>query len=647
MSSDLLVTAAVDLGSGDWFSDRIPAIAAEMQRGKAGVLRHGAVAGGWLAARAERPPPDGVVADNISWEPQPDPDGGYTLLAGRIHDRAELAAQLRIDPALPDPAFYAALHLRYGEDCDRLIHGSYVAIRWFPQRRLLRLTRSVACRPLHVWRRGNRLIATSIPRAMFAAGLQPQINRHKLGDTLLLNYRDGARSWYAGAQRLEAGTVQWHDPAGERQRRFWSVRDVPEIRFGRDEDYVEAVDAAFRRAAAAELSGIERPALSLSGGFDSQAVASYLVELRGSNQPLISFTSVPQAGWQAGPADTSFGDEGDHVRALAKMYPQIEAHFITAENRRFCQDLDAMLAMGSWPVRNEVNMHWIHELFSRAAGAGCDAVFHGAAGNTGFSYDGLTGYPTWFAEGRWLHLWRENTRNRDHRPAWRRLISRAIMPHLPLGLRRMIDGPRVWRPSPFETWCPMRWQFTRDSGALERMRETGFDPYFYDVTSSRQWRAEVLGDMFSEGGEVELALQLQHGIGYRDPTAYRPLLELCIGIPDDQYLRDGVPRWLGRRLLKGRVPEVVWGARRAGRQAADWTLRFQRDREKLSEELVQMRNDTEMSEIFDVDRISRDWAHWRGGEDATNHDYERICAALGRAVSTAHFMRYVRGYGVS
>ncbi|MBE5074508.1 hypothetical protein IM511_09340 [Erythrobacteraceae bacterium E2-1 Yellow Sea] len=647
MPADLLITVAVDLGGGNGFADSIPAIVNEMQRGKAGGLRHGNVTGGWLAARANGWLSDGATPEIEVLSPVQDHDGGYTLLAGWIHDRGELNLQFGADPALSDQDFYAAIHARFGENCDRLIHGNYVAIRWFPERHLLRLARSVACRPLHVWRQGSRVIASSIPRALFAAGLEPKPDHAKLGDALLLNYSDGSRSWYVGAERLEAGTVQWHDPAGERHRRFWSVHDVPDVRFARDDDYVEAVDAAFRKGTAAELIGVARPAISLSGGFDSQAVASYLVELIGPNQALISYTSVPQAGWQAGQHDTSFGDESAKVRALAEMYPQLQPRFITGADRRFCQDQDAMLAMGSWPARNEVNMHWIREMFSCAVAEGCDAVFHGAAGNTGFSYDGLTGYPTWFAEGRWQHLWLENARNRDHRPAWRRLISRAVMPHVSLGLRRLIDAPRRWRPSPFETWCPMRWEFARDSGVFDRARKTGFDPYFYDVPTSRDWRAAVLGEMLSEGGEIELALQLQHGIGYRDPTSYRPLLELCIGIPDDQYLRDGTQRWLGRRLLQGRVPEAVWGERRAGRQAADWAMRFQRDHEILDDELAQMQRDPALTEVFDVARLSSDWAAWQGGEDPEKHEYERICAALGRAVSTARFLRYVGGNGDS
>src|SRR3546814_4147469 len=99
-----------------------------------------------------------------------------------------------------------------------------------------------------------------------------------------------------------------------------------------------------------------------------------------------------------------------------------------------------------------------------------------------------------------------------------------------------------------------------------------------------------------------LGLRLLHGVGYRDPTLYRPLLELCIGIDDEQYLRSGTDRWLARRLLKGRVPESVRGERRAGRQAADWALRMTAERNVLTAELESMCADPWLATRLALDR---------------------------------------------
>lgn len=645
-ANDLLIAAAFDLDGGSRFAPVQQRIVAALAPGKAGPVRQGTVGGAFFAARADGPQ-SAQPPRPVEFVPHCGEDGSLIVMAGRIQDRVDLARCHGADPSLDDTALYAWLYARFGDQCDRHIHGDYAVIQWHPSKARVRLARSATsfC-PLHYWRDGNRVVASSIPRALFAAGLRVQIDDARLGDTLLLNYRDAASSWYQGARRVASGTFELHDPQGTTQRRFWSVEGVPKVRFARDEDYVEAVDEQFRRATRAELERVARPAIALSGGLDSQAVASYLVSEGAAGMRLPAFTGVPQAGWSCDGRPASFGDESAHVRALAAMYPQIEPHFVTGEQHRFGEHLEAMALLSGWPTRNEANMHWIHEAYAGAGAMGCDVIFFGAAGNTGFSYDGLTGYPTWLRHGQWPRLARELIASPDPRPLWRRVVSLALMPNLPLSLRGAIDRLRAVRSSPFASWCPMTEHFARSSGALQRAREASFDPYFHASPSSRDWRARVLGDLLGESAEIELGLRLLHGVGYRDPTLYRPLLELCIGIEDAQYLRGGTDRWLARRLLKGKVPEMVRGERRAGRQAADWALRMADERDTLSAELERMRADPWLAGRLDLERLTSDFRAWPGTDDPAAGYPFKIGAAVASAISAARFVRYASGRNV-
>lgn len=645
-ANDLLIAAAFDLQGGEWFAPVQQRITAAMAPGRAGPVRHGTAGGAFFAARTDGP--QSLLSPKVAeFTPHCGEDGSLIIMAGRIQDRAELAQRHGIDPAADDTALYAAVYARHGDRCDQMIHGDYAVIQWHAQKRQVRLARSATsfC-PLHYWRDGHRIVAASIPRALFAAGMCTEIDDAKLGDTLLLNYRDAVRSWYRGASRVVCGTSELHGPERTVRQRFWSVEDVPQVRFARDEEYVEAVDEQFRRATRAELEGVSRPAIALSGGLDSQAVASYIIGEGPPGLRLPAFTGVPQAGWRSDGRSSSFGDESAHVRALAEMHPQIEPHFIIGEQHRLGDQLEAMALLTGWPTRNEANMHWIHEAYASAGAMGCDVIFFGGAGNTGFSYDGLTGYPTWLRSGRWLRLARELAASPDQRTLWRRSVSLALMPNLPLSLRRKIDSMRGLKPSPFASWCPMAEHFARTSGALQRARDVDFDPYFYSSPNSRDWRARVLGDLFSESAEIELGLRLLHGVGYRDPTLYRPLLDLCIGIPDEQYLRGGTDRWLARRLLKGRVPELVRNERRAGRQAADWALRMAAEREALAAELESMRADPWLAARLDLDRLARDLRGWPGTDDPASGNPLKIGVAVSRAISTGRFLRYALGRNV-
>ena len=647
MANDLLIAACLDLtGEARCDEPLIDRMVASLGLGKAGAVRFAQKDGSFLAARREQPVAAGTREQPrpARFEPTMGDDGAYTLFAGRLEDREQLCVAIGASAMLDDAALYALANARHGNECDRRLNGDYAAVRWFPDKRTVWLSRSAtSMRPLHVWRVGGRLVVSSIPRALFAAGMDSEIDQHALSDALLLNYRDGTSSWYRKASRVACGTWQMHDRHGIKSGAHWSPTAVPDVRFSNDQDYVDAVDEQFAKATRNAMEGIKRPAIALSGGLDSQAVASYLCEHVGGDAQVASYTSVPQSGWNPPDKPYSFGDESEHVRALAKMYPQIDPHFVSGGGRPFGADLDAMHLLGSWPMRNESNMHWIHETYSLASQAGSGAILFGAAGNSGFSYDGLTGYGDWLRTGRWGLLANELSKADDPRPFWRKLVSLAMMPNISASVRKSIDELRGNYASIFKTWCPMRREFAFSSGALDRAKAAGFDPDMYDGYSAREWRAGVLADTLSENAEIDLGMQLLHGIPSRDPTLYRPLLELCIGIGDEQYLRDGTDRWLARRLLKGRIPENVRTERRFGRQAADWAMRFQRDRAMMQAELQSLYTDEYLSKVFNAPRLSKNLADWSGEEDSAGDNKLKINSAIARAVSTARFIRYAQG----
>src|SRR5205823_8190992 len=78
------------------------------------------------------------------------------------------------------------------------------------------------------------------------------------------------------------------------------------------------------------------------------------------------------------------------------------------------------------------------------------------------------------------------------------------------------------------------------------------------------------------------------GLDHRDPMADRRLIEFCLSIPTDQFLRDGIQRSLARRALADRVPQEVLEARSRGLQAIDWHENLTRSRTRLSYEIERL-----------------------------------------------------------
>ena len=645
--SDLLVTAIVDLGGEGWPGpDTADRVAGSMLLGLGGDVRCMQAGSAFLAARTphrHRHPGRRPQVTQVRSDPAM-PAGLHCLLAGTLHDIDSVSRMLGLPPDADKAAMFAHAYARWGDDVENRLHGDYAAILWHDQETLLRLSRSPLSRqPLHVWRDGPHVVASSTPRAIFAAGIPSYVDDDRLADLLLLNLCDPNSSRYAGLSRVGPGHVAHHRPGGARIRRYWAIDDLPKVRFSRDEDYAEAASDALAKAVAASTENLRKPGMLLSGGLDSQAVAAFALA-RADDLP--SWTNVPAPGFTPVPRPDSFADESDHVRALAAMYPGLEPHFLHADPDSLLPCYDRFLMLAAWPGFNEGGLQWVGKALHRASTLGCDAMLCGDAGNIGFSYGAEPAIAHWARSGRLIRATREILFSGDDRGIVRRTLSLAVRPNLPASLQHWIDRKRSWAKPVTGYWNALSHDFARDSGAFDRARAAGYDPHGAMPRTSRAWRGEVAASLASETAEISLGLELLHGVPLRDPLAYRPLVELCAGMPDDQFLHRGTNRWLARRVLEGRVPEIVRTETRMGRQSADWPLRFAASRESLLAELESMQRDPRLARIIDFPAMARDLAAWPGTDDPQDGYTMRIAFRIGRAVMAARFVRHVEGRNV-
>lgn len=586
-----------------------------------------------------------------SWSPSRSPDGSHVLFFGHIDNRADLIRSLpvSIDPSCDDAALYGHCHAAWRDHCDGRIVGQYAAVQWFADTRSVRMARSPIRAPaLHYWLDADRLIIASASRAIFATGeIERRIDEQKIADTMYLNYNEEERGWFTGVKRLPIGSFG-HARAGELAiTTYYDAANLPKVRYANDADYVEAARALFEEATRAALHGFSRPAVSVSGGFDSQAVAATAVKVLGPDARVLGLTSVPEPGWDGRSRPHRFGDERAHVAALAALYPSLEVEEVEAAGLSFDHKLDAVFLLAGAPPRNVMNLYWIHELHSRAKAAGCDVVLTGALGNATFSFAGTGMLPDLFKNGHWLKLLREVriAAARDRTSVARSMTSSAIMPLLPDALFNMLMR---WRHghdgSEHPNWSPLNPDWAAEMQVSKRAHRLGFDPRFRAFSSTTAYRTAMLGGAFHESGDLMPALSMIAGIPSRDPTSYRPLLEFCFGIPDDQYLRGGNARWLAKRMFRGVLPDMVLDEKRTGLQAADWHLRLGRQRGDLMRELDRLSGDPVMAKRFDLPKLKAALVDW---PEQTPIDGEpsaqMLQLALPRGLAAARFIRYIEG----
>ena len=80
------------------------------------------------------------------------------------------------------------------------------------------------------------------------------------------------------------------------------------------------------------------------------------------------------------------------------------------------------------------------------------------------------------------------------------------------------------------------------------------------------------------------------GVDIRQPLADARLVEFCLALPEDQYLRDGEARRLIRRAMAPHLPPVVLANSQRGLQAADWFERLAGARAQVDATLTRLEN---------------------------------------------------------
>ena len=579
-----------------------------------------------------------------TWQPAILPDGRVAVFHGYFDNASSIAADLGADGA--DLACLYALAVgKWGDEADLRIVGDYCAVIADPASRRLRLARSpLRAPPLYYFHDKDVAIAGSVPRIFFAAGVPQVLNEVRVADSAMINFSDQEASWFRGIYRVPLGsTVELQKGGPRRLNRYYDPEAIEPVRMKTDADCVTRASELLDEAVKACLAGFVKPGATLSGGLDSPQVAVRALTALSAGHSLPTFTFCPEDGYDGRVQAGMIGDERPIVEAFAAMHPGIKPHFST--NQGYEHDYrwrDFFHLMGGAPS-GLCNMYVFHGLFAGAAREGCDLLLVSEWGNNAFSDMGFWGFVEYLLKGRWRQLWLalRDFPIQERSMLWR-FVAQCLLPLLPNRLWRLarrLVFPNDW--SMLDMMQPLSADYRAKSGADDRLRPSGLVFERYQPWSARHARRLLLQNDDGEGAEVYQAFEQMYGLAQRDPTAYRPFVEFCWGLPTKMFMRDGTMRWLAKEMGKGIMPEEQRANRLNGRWDADWHLRLGRRRDDLLAELDLLAQDERLGPMFDLPRLRAALEDWPEHTELNFRDYARREFAVPRALLTARFVKYV------
>jgi asparagine synthase (glutamine-hydrolysing) len=587
--------------------------------------------------------------DTFDRQPLIGGEGRYVLVADvRLDNRDELTKVLQIPGpqtrTLCDAAILLAAIERWDEHCPEHLIGDYAFAAWDSVRRRLLLARDpLGMRPLH-YHRGNKFFAlASMPKGLHAIPEVPySCDEECVAEFLAMMPETGPQSFFHGIERVEPGHVVTVTANGPTTRRHWQP-SKRRITLHRPEDYSEALRELLDQAVSCRLRGTGDVGAYLSGGLDSGAVVATAARLLApSGRRVIAFTCVPRDGYDGPAPPNRIIDERMNAAATAALYPNVEHVVVPNKGRSPLADNDRRFFLTDRPFRGICGAGWVHSSNSAIRERKLSVVLGGGAGNLGLSYDGMELLPELLRGGRWLRLWREASALVAARQLrWRGVAANTFGPWFPPAIWNWVN--KNLRRNGLElrdyiAIAPCRLeQLDLPARAKARNIDLAYRPWKDSFTP--RVRLLQLGDP----GNVQKAGLAETQVDYRDPTADVRLLEFCLAVPTEQFLRDGITRALARVALADRLPKEVLEEKRSGLTMVDWHEDLTAARDEVIEELDRLEACPAAAAILDLPRLRQLTQNWPSGGWGRRDVLVHYRYALLRAIAVGHFLRRATG----
>jgi asparagine synthase (glutamine-hydrolysing) len=574
-----------------------------------------------------------------NFDQQPLSAAGVTALIAdiRLDNREELAVELGFSSqrsaTMADSAMLLAAWQRWHEECVEHLSGAFSFAVWNQQEQHLFLARDhTGERPLAYAAGTNYFAFASMPK-----GLHPlrfvgaEVDEDYVARYLMLANIPIERLIFRNMQSLAPGCALSIRREKKKLWRYWQTDRLPDLHLGSPEEYVDCLRERFDRAVRVRLRTRGSVGAYLSGGLDSGAVAATAARLLGAEgRELTCFTAVPRPDFERPTSTTHFDNEGPAAAEVAAFYPNIRHVLVESSSTSFLDILDHNNNLYDHPCYGPSNEVWSNAIMAQARENGITLLLNGNCGNSTLSYEGIPALSNWFRSGEWGKLARIGWQIRSARSASVRLMVRhAVWPSLPFWLRRVTD--------------PDMRGFSLDYTPLhpEIVERLGLQrAAFHDLYRTNPDGRATLRNLLKYGDMSETSIAPQGGwqLDCRDPTYDRRVVEFCLTVPLEEFLRGGQLRSLTRRSMVGRLPSSTLTRTKRGRQSADWYLNLSAVRGRMAVEVERLRSSPLASRMLDLKRMSSLIENWPGNGFERDDVAGSHHIALTRGLSVGRFL---------
>lgn len=403
---------------------------------------------------------------------------------------------------------------------------------------------------------------------------------------------------YQGILQLEAGCYLEVSSDKINKKRYWK----PEIIFHKKRKFC---DKECKKLFLETFDSCVRDVLPLHGnagamvssGLDSTAVAALAaMHLKKTGKNLYTYTSVPDSEYRE--KDPSvIADEAWGPLELQKKFKNIKPQFISCESMDGFSKLERLVKQLEIPTKSAPNIMWIDEIYKRAAKDGCKVLLKGQYGNATISYGKiLTLVHSYVKKGNLPGAIRQ-----IHAFGKKNGVSRKRILKTYLRIQRGKEEESDWQEGSF-----LKEEFWKKYDLNQVIRESIKQSGGGLLDTKEQIVGFLLDTLsFSQLAAYDTRFSLIYGVLVRDPTKDKRMIELCMQLPLECFVYQGVERRMVREYMKEILPDTILSVvRQRGKQSADYAYRIYKNWRKLEEDIIEKLQNKKLLQYLEEDKLS-------------------------------------------
>ncbi|RBP88296.1 asparagine synthase (glutamine-hydrolysing) [Cytobacillus firmus] len=570
-----------------------------------------------------------------------------------IDNRNDLFERLQVSyserKSISDSKLILLAYLKWGKDSPKYLIGDFAFMIWDERKQLLFGARDFSgSRTLYYYNDPSRFVFCTIIEPMFRLPyIRKRINEEWLAEFLVIptmvESTDIHKTVYKNINQLPPAHTIIIDKDKIALERYWNLGSLNTLKLKSDSEYEEAFRDVFNIAVSEKLRTHGKVGSHLSGGLDSGTVVSFASKaLKNENKQLYTYSYIPEDDFTDWTPNYYLADERVFIKETVNHVGNIKDHYLNFQGKNPLLEVDDFLALMEMPYKFFENAFWLKGINETAHSQGVKVLLNGSRGNHSISWGSwrltIDYYASLLKKLKLLQLNQElNSYCRIFRTGKKTMLPIVAKNAFPRASRMFVRNG-------VSDYCFPSYineDFAVKTNVYDRLqqREAYISGDFKGDLN--QYRKEHYDQLYYwiKSGTATTKLSLRYSLWDRDPTNDLRVINFCLSLPEEQYVKNGMERSFLRRATKNFLPEKVrLNHNIRGIQGADAIHRMSSKWSCFVDELIHIKKDSMMSEILNLEVVNKAIENIKGQPDP-NYVWTDDFKLLTRSLIVSRFLR--------